>query len=314
MPEAEAGLLAHFRTAADADSLSMEQWRPVLGDTPGHVVKRLIARGLLETPSLIAQLAGALSGDQLKQIAKARGIPHSGTKEKIATRLVQADSAGMEAIIGKRRLLVCSPAALEIATAYRERIKAARAEAERVCLEHLDAGRFREAAMAIAQFEAKQLFARGIGIDWKTYNPRVDVRILELIYSCVPGILRGIRPDAIAPLQRAAAMNLLCGTSRWPGLPSKLATGIHLNAPAASRMCLFFARQRWQLEELFGPNAYGRPMPTRVATVGDSRTCQECAALKDIRFPADKIPEIPHPACTSAEGCRCVILTSVSRG
>lgn len=302
MREVDVALLAHFHSAADADLLP-PTWHSVLGEKPADAIARLIAGGLLETPSVIEQVAGGFSGEQLKGMAKARNLSLSGTKAKIATRLVEFDSAAMEESIRGRRLLVCSPMGMEIAIAYRERKRKGRAEAQLRCVQHLDAGEFREAAISMGEFESDQIFARGMGIDWTRYDPAGDVRRLEAIYSSVPGILRGIRPDVIPHVRRAAAMCLLWGTSRWTGI-AKLPTGIRLGAETSARMFLSFARHKYELAA-WKRNVFGVRIAARISSVGDSITCAACLGLRERLVAKEEVFELPHVDCTSLAGCRC---------
>lgn len=186
----------------------------------------------------------------------------------------------------------------------------ARAEAERQVGTAIAARDFERAARIVGDYEKKQPSPRGIGVDWQNYDARMDVRMLSVIYSVVPGILRNVRSEAIAQLRFAAAMQLLWGESKRRWLPRELSTGIHINADAAARMFVFFARNRAQLEEYLGPFAYNRLMPTAVSVVGDPRTCLSCAALTGRVFPPGSTPELPHPECTSSDGCRCLIRIS----
>ncbi len=84
-----------------------------------------------------------------------------------------------------------------------------RTAAEEIVREALIRGRFRNASLAVAEFEAKQVRPRGIGIDWKRYDPAVDVRALTAIYTRIPGILEGVAGGALESLRFAAAMQFL---------------------------------------------------------------------------------------------------------
>lgn len=185
-----------------------------------------------------------------------------------------------------------------------------RAVAEKAVEEALANRDFLRAAATVAQYEARQPVPRGINIDWINYSPDYDVRTLAEIYGYVPRILQGINSEAVAPLRFSAAMQCLWGQQKRRWLPIDLPTGTHLRADAAARMFLFYARKKTQLAEMEGPNAYGRPVATRVSVVGDSRTCDACRALAGRRFLPGAPPEIPYPACTCALGCRCMLSTA----
>jgi hypothetical protein len=78
---------------------------------------------------------------------------------------------------------------------------------------------FAGAALAVAAYEARQPTSRGIGIDWKNYDPRGVVDGLSAIYAA----------DALPRIQTAAAMMYLWGASRprrrWLARDSETGTG-----------------------------------------------------------------------------------------
>lgn len=80
------------------------------------------------------------------------------------------------------------------------------AAAESVVLEHLAAGRYEEAARAVAHYESDQPTPRGIGIDWRNPNLRGEVAGLR-------SILHGTSAASIE-VRIAAAMMFLWGVSR----------------------------------------------------------------------------------------------------
>lgn len=114
-------------------------------------------------------------------------------------------------------------------------------------LKHLRAGRFREASLAVAAYEAVQPVARGIGVDWRNYEPRGDVVALSAMFDRVPPELAGVSPDALPTLRIVAGMMLLWGCSRpyrrW--LARGFNTGASISGDAAAqRLVLFGMRER----------------------------------------------------------------------
>ena len=94
----------------------------------------------------------------------------------------------------------------------------------------------------VTQYEASQVFPRGLGIDWKNYDVESGVESLKLIFERTPDILNGMEEEQLIELRRAAAMMELWGTNtakHW--LPDDFQTGIHLEGDVASRMLVFHA-------------------------------------------------------------------------
>jgi hypothetical protein len=115
-----------------------------------------------------------------------------------------------------------------------------RAAAEEIVRGALLAGRFLDASLAVAEFEAKQPTPRGIGVDWIRHDPARDVGALTAIFARVPGILKGITDDALESVRFAAAMQFLWGGARRRWLDRTLGTGTRFNADTAARMFVFF--------------------------------------------------------------------------
>jgi hypothetical protein len=60
---------------------------------------------------------------------------------------------------------------LELAKQIRAERNAEKEQAEQEALTHLLAHRFLEASRCAINYEAKQVFQRGVGIDWKKVDP-----------------------------------------------------------------------------------------------------------------------------------------------
>ena len=67
--------------------------------------------------------------------------------------------------------------------------KEKRTQVERLVLEYLTKHKFKEACLAVAEYEAEQKSQRGIGIDWKHYDANSDIKKLNTIFERKPKIL-----------------------------------------------------------------------------------------------------------------------------
>jgi len=141
-----------------------------------------------------------------------------------------------------------------------------RAPVEAAVLKHLRAGRFREASLAVAAYEAVQPVARGIGVDWRNYEPRGDVAALSAMFDRIPPELAGVSPDALPTLRVVAGMMLLWGCSRpyrrW--LSRDFDTGATISGDAAAqRLVHFGGRERQVAEYERVRDLYGVEIPHR---------------------------------------------------
>ncbi|MSR16145.1 MAG: hypothetical protein EXR86_16690 [Gammaproteobacteria bacterium] len=268
-----------------------------------RAVAELVSEKLLEPPSLVQHLAGIYSGAELKALSKTCGTPQSGPKEKVAQRLADADPTAMASLVRPHPAWICSARGRARADEYKAEKRFERDKAEQETIEFLRLRRLQAAALAVAQYESRQLFARGIGVDWSRYDPAEDTKLLDLVFLAVPAILTGVSPDAVQPLRIAASMALLWGTgdgSRW--ISPDTVAGITLPRSVAVRMFMFYARHKRELERW--PAWAGAPV-IAVMPTGDARSCAGCRALAGRAYSITDVPELPHARCTSGDGCRC---------
>lgn len=306
LSDAELLLLRKFVGPASPSQFRGEVWNQVLTRPVERTISDFERSRLLVPATGSEVLESAFTAVALKALAKERGLPRSGRKRDIAVRLVQADPTGMAGLIKQLDLRICSDVGRAVALPYIERRDNERKQAEGDTLAFLAAQDFVSASRRVAQYEAAQVFSRGLGIDWANHNPATDVAVLETIYSRVPGILKGLNPTALPALRTGAAMSYLWGTGRSsPWMPADLVTGCRLDAETCARMFIFFGYSRRTLDEFF-KNSYGVVHGAELLAAPDA--CPTCATLNGARFPPGEVPEIPHPDCTSTKGCRCTLL------
>jgi hypothetical protein len=214
----------------------------------------------------------------------------------------------MAAVFAPHAIKTCSAAGRAIAEPYIAEQRRRREEAELATLGHLRAGRLKEAAVAVAEYERSRLFARGIGMDWNRY-PSMEVDELQTIFSEIPGIVSGLNPEAAQPLRIAAAMMLLWGerapAPTWGALETP--TGLQMSPDVVARMFVFYAWHKQQLR----PSPYVTWRSATIHIAGDDRTCDACRAISGREYPIERLPELPLPTCTSVMGCRCSPLLRV---
>ena len=177
VPEARlspAGLLflSKFLSPCEIGALgSVERWNSVLHGPPSAVIDRFLDGGLLEkvTPELVSLLCSQSSKD-LKILAKARGLPQSGTKPVLARRLAKADPEGMAHLFRGRTYLSCTPVGRGLAERFLAAGAKAEQEAQAQSLAALRQGQAAEACRIVASFEASRVFGRGVGINWQEYR------------------------------------------------------------------------------------------------------------------------------------------------
>jgi len=244
----------------------------------------------------------------LKELLKDRGMRTTGPKDELVRRLVENDAAAMREATRGVALLRCTTEGAELARRYLEEEAGRRQVAESEVLRLLSRQDYLGAASVVAQFEASQVFARGLGIDWKNYDCATDVHFLKTVFERTPTILKDIQQLQLGQLRLVAGMMYLWGTNdrkRW--FPEGLQTGIRLTAEVACAMLVFHASY---IRELEGYRKSAVVKTVEILGAHDESSCDECRRIDGKRFQLDSVPELPYTKCTCDRGCRCTTVAA----
>ena len=300
-------LLSKFIHAQRPDYfVESSDWKNVLGEPPNQATHRFVDEGVLIAADLSEYLSYKFKVPELKDMLKQRSLPVSGRKDEIIQRLIKADADGMRKAVAELTLLKCSQRGREIAEQYLIAEDEKRSEVEKQMMEHLTKRRFREASLTIAAYENEQVFKRGMGIDWKHYNPNQDVEVLNRVFGSKPKNLAQLDDNKTETLRIATAMMLLWGIDspeKW--LPDNFETGLPFDNDVASRMLFSQAQNQTTLGQ------YRDLGVGYVEILATSESCDSCIILEGKRYKASKAPILPNPNCTHPMGCRCVYLPCV---
>jgi hypothetical protein len=297
-------LLSRFLSAQSAKTFP-SGWEEALGEPPQRAADRFLSEGWLIPASSSSRLDRAFNGTEIRNMLREHGLRVSGRKREGIERLIAADPEGMAAKVAHLDYVECSPSARETAERFLAEEKTEREGADASCLEQLRLGDLSGASTTVAQFEAKQVFPRGLGVDWTNPDMVGNIGLLDGIFEARPKILAGLEESDWAPLRVAAAMMHLWGTNRasqW--LPANFVGIPKFDHDTAARMILFFAQHRanaasWRKAGL---------RIKKVEILGTADSCPACAKLAGKRFTIDNIPELPYEKCSNEIGCRCEAL------
>ncbi|HNW79887.1 MAG TPA: SAP domain-containing protein [Methanoregulaceae archaeon] len=285
----------------------INEWLDVLHQPSEEAIETLLEEGLLREASLQEKIDCQFYLNELKSMLKEKKLPTSGKKALLIERLITADESGMKSLVGGESILICSEKGRLIAEEYLEREHTFRQNTEQIVLNYLLNGNYPEAIGAVISFEAKQVFQRGMGIDWKNYNSKSDENILQFIFSNTPKILNEYSREEIEILRPAAAMMYLWGTNiakNW--IPIDFPTSHRYDADTAARMILFHALT---LNSIYRYKEWGYKS-VEILTTHDS--CENCKRHSGKIFDINSIIELPNPECTHPYGCRCDIFPKFS--
>ncbi len=297
-------LLSKFLRAGTVDDYRNSlAWEAALQEAPERAIARFVKEGMLVKGDLAASIDYRYTVSELKRMLTERRLPISGRKADLISRLIQADPTGARQAVAGIEVLVCSQQGREIAEEFLQKERAYRAEVEAQALEHLRRARFKDAALLVASYEAQQVFPRGIGVDWKHYDPSHDLAVLNTIFAGKPKILASFSDAQLDALRIAAGMMHLWGANeckRW--LPSNFEVDRFADNATAARMLLFYA---WHRVNLAQYRNYG---VTEVKVLGAADSCAACKRISGKRFMIEQVPELPYEYCTHEMGCRCRVV------
>lgn len=291
-----------IRPQSPDDFTLSDAWKSVLGEPPQDAIKRFIKEGLIVPADLGALISYRYKVSELKDLLRQYGLPTSGRKDEMIQRLVVAAPDIMKKATSGLIVYICSAHGNKLAEEYLFSEKQKRIGVEQQVFKYLKKREFREASVTVASFEADQVFARGLGIDWKHHNPNRDIRILNTIFTNKPKILTRLEDDKLEELRLGAAMMALWGKSeahQW--LPLNFDTGLAFDNDTTARMFLFYAIHKATLEDYRHSNVI-----KGVEIVAAQDACDACKKLAGIKYAFSEMPELPNEHCTSETGCRCI--------
>jgi hypothetical protein len=302
-------LLSKFMSARPLRQVSAPYWTELLGETADAAIETFLQMGWLVPAPLPEKLDYRFKATELKPFLKERGLKVSGRKLELIDRLIATGDAQIEALVAELDIHRCSAAGRTAAEKYLTLQKEKRAKAEGAVLDFLRAGDFDAASRAVADYEAGQVFRRGLGIDWKHYDVSRDTKLLNKIFAGRPTILNQLREEDWPSLRIATAMMALWGSrdaKAW--LPPTFIGIAKFDSDTAARMLLFWAQNSLRVAEyqeisLSIPNWVKE---FRISAIDGS--CPSCRALAERGFRIEEIPELPNPECTHPYGCRCMAM------
>jgi hypothetical protein len=205
---AELLLLSKYNFPTEANNPpQLEMWRNALKNDPANVLDRFLSERFLQEANLDpTALLQSKSSNELKAMAKERGLPFSGTKETLAKRLTKTDPGGMAQLFRGKVYLTCSPKGHILVEKFRQAEKLMQERTEKKSFELLKNGELKEGCMAVAAYEASRAFPRGVGMDWGKYDCRHDLNVLQIIFTARLSRQARFDENTMANLRLAAAM------------------------------------------------------------------------------------------------------------
>lgn len=301
-------LLARFYRGADPwKFVGKEHWVDVLGAKPEQVIEQLRVMGaLVPAPAGIA-LAHRCTLEDMRHHLAERSLSTEGSREELIRRLIAKDPDAVRRLTADVNVLMLSDDARRRVIRYVRAERQRRETAERKSLVGLLQRDFLRAAIAVAEFQDDAVFPRGVGVAFGDEDQRENVAILETLFTKTPKLLAAIAPESLDALRPPAGMAFLWGKeSAEPWIPGDLSVEAEWSGDVICTMLLTHARFLHDREG-FRQSKYGK---FEIAPRNDAETCSACSVLQRKIWSIDRLPELPHAACTAVRGCRCHLVVS----
>lgn len=297
-------LLSKFRNPHSIDDYSKrDEWKDVLNEEPSKAIKRMINDGYIVKGDLAYTLSYKYKVSELKILLGDSGLIKSGRKYELVTRLIDADKSGMRKMVKGIDVYICSDLGQELAEEYLAREKTNRQRTEKLVLSALFKHDFRKASKLVANFEANQVFPRGMGIEWNNYDTSQDVIVLKNIFTRKPKALANMDDEDLEPIRVAAGMFQLMWNkgqvANWLLENSK--TDLDFEPDRFADMLFSYAK----FNEVIQDCRKSGYKYVEIYTCNDNLVCDSCKKISGKKHKLSEVPELPFDHCTSAEGCRC---------
>lgn len=285
--------LNEFRSATNpqifAEVSLGELWYSVLDEPPKLTIKCWIQDGILVRPPL-DRLLDNLTEPELSGLAKERNLDGSDQKANLIARLIEADPAGMAAIVADSPLLILSGYGESLVEPFLEYEAQQRVIAEAACMAALNEGQFYQAE----QIALHEYHSGVFPMDF--YNDDVAL-LLSIFMTHSFSYFAQLDHAQQHAIRLATAMHYLWGNelSRW--LPNDTAGDNRFSAAQLAKLLKDYVFHIATIQ--FYTKDW---IDTTVEIVASPDACPVCQKLNNI-YPVAEIPMLPPKDCLSPLSC-----------
>jgi len=301
-------LSKHLSPRVTSDFARGDNWQEVLGEPVAKAINRFKDDNVIDILATDELLDIKYKVTELKQILKSKQIQVSGTKRALIQRLLNADPEGAQKAVADMTVYICTMEGKSIADQYLAHEKEKRTLTEQHVLESLKNAKYKEAAIIVAQFEAEQVFPRGMGIDWEKYNTKHDEIFLNKLFTCKPKVLSALSNEQLYTGRLIGALRRLFSYSdNYLSLPDDFDNPTVYDKSSILHLLMSNAYFHTVIAEAVELHRTLGNIVIEVLTVNDDLVCDECKTLTKHPFEINQVPELPYQKCTCKFGCRCSI-------
>jgi hypothetical protein len=277
----------------------LQMWDGILNADPLLIVEKFLDESLVQKTDLdlIKQLQFR-SSNELKAMAKDRGVGHSGTKETIAARLVKSDPEGIAQLFCDNVYFVCSPKGRILVEKFKEARANAKECAQNESFAALKQGRIGDSCLAVANYKASLNSNNSLDVS----SQERDFEILRIISSTQLSRHANFDDEAVSNLRIGAAMMQIWG--EYNPRPWLDGEDDRIDLVAESRAILFYALENVRREDMKRAGI----RRVKILLSGNGDDCSICCADKDKIYSIDNAPILPHEGCSCDGGCKCITI------
>lgn len=309
-------VLSMFATLADPERRVSGEWRAIwskkLGTSFASVTDALQEKGLLRHATRTERILHLYTLEELKTLARERGLKVSGRKADLAQRIINDESFARPLNLPTVSLIVCSDEALEEVRKHKSAEKASKEAVKELTRNQLKAGQLMDACKTVCNFELNSFFPRGLGVDWATEHARLVHRV-KRAFEELPSFHKRRFGEDLSAMRVGAAMGILWGEPDLPDVEGGFPAGLWRDQiELYQRMLEFHSNYLSHLSQIKGLAAQGMKLECEIIAVDDANTtCNACRSEAGKIYLPDKVPELPHEYCKCDIGCRCGLIASV---
>jgi hypothetical protein len=280
---------------------SWDEWKKALKFSPKGVIDGFLMEGLLIETTLEEKVAYQFKVAELKTFLKREGLKVSGRKADLAARLVSIKPDLMIKKTSKLNLLKCSESGKEIVDNFRSQQQSDFETTIQDALSLLHKMDFIEAVKVVHDYEAKQVFTRGINVDWgHPLSITSDIDFIKLIFESHPSLLESVSEHKMIHLRVAASMFHL-GVGNRGDIKKWLPSDFEISSPLDPENATLY---------LFNHSAYKRDLREGASfkkvslTSWDNNECNACQSVAGRKYKIKDVPELPPDGCKFPSACR----------